>query len=332
MQYKAHLGYYYNGRHFSKSGKKVLSLLVLFSISLSLILSPFVRLPAYADENTNLAKIGVTELKDPDYYPTKNNSIINEVTGMIGVDSTPTPTQTFEFDGEIYGFSLELTKGDAFKNNFFKVEFPTGEISEEYQINPNDAFFGDTEIDQNKITTSELYLFTKMVKKVFIYGDSEVEFAINTTGQDSEVLKTITSSASTDEFSSPTAEITYKEALFNNLGFNLVTREEWGGPTESAWSPTIADVNRIVVHHTATSVDMSNPKNTVKAIYDYHKIRCNTNVGTAPTSCAYADTWQDIGYNYLIDPYGNIYEGRAGGNGTVGAHAVPNTGSIGISK
>ncbi len=48
--------------------------------------------------------------------------------------------------------------------------------------------------------------------------------------------------------------------------------------------------------------------------------------------------WGDIGYNYLIDQQGNIYEGRYGGVGTVGGHTYNsltntnyNEGSIGIA-
>ena len=82
------------------------------------------------------------------------------------------------------------------------------------------------------------------------------------------------------------------------------------------WTPPYYSVNRIVIHHTATGVDMINPVNTVKAIWRYHAID---------------NDWGDFGYNYLIDPYGNIYEGRAGINGVRGNHAPPNEGSIGIS-
>jgi uncharacterized protein (TIGR03437 family) len=41
--------------------------------------------------------------------------------------------------------------------------------------------------------------------------------------------------------------------------------------------------------------------------------------------------WNDIGYNYLIDPNGVIYEGRAGGEGVIGAHfSGVNTGTLGV--
>ena len=48
--------------------------------------------------------------------------------------------------------------------------------------------------------------------------------------------------------------------------------------------------------------------------------------------------WGDIGYNYLVDPAGTVYEGRYGGDGAIGAHAFNsvsninyNVGSIGIA-
>ena len=80
-------------------------------------------------------------------------------------------------------------------------------------------------------------------------------------------------------------------------------------------SPQIA---KFVIHHTGEYVkEQRNPAEIMRAIYFFHTITRG---------------WGDIGYNYVIDPQGNIYEGRAGGPFAVGAHtAFHNIGSVGIS-
>lgn len=78
---------------------------------------------------------------------------------------------------------------------------------------------------------------------------------------------------------------------------------------------------KIIVHHTASDNTILKNKADVleylSGVYRYHTV---TN-------------WRgDIGYNFLIDPFGNIYEGRAGWEWVVWAHAKRNnTPSIGIS-
>lgn len=77
------------------------------------------------------------------------------------------------------------------------------------------------------------------------------------------------------------------------------------------------DVEKIVIHHTATDSDLEDPEAAIRAIYYYHAVTRG---------------WGDIGYNYIIDQYGNIYEGRYGGDGVVGGHAAGyNIGTIGIA-
>jgi len=76
-------------------------------------------------------------------------------------------------------------------------------------------------------------------------------------------------------------------------------------------------VTKIVIHHTGTTNDLDDPMKAVRDLYYYHAIKRG---------------WGDIGYNYIIDTSGNIYEGRSGGEGVIGAHAGPgNRGSLGIA-
>ncbi|HHE74741.1 MAG TPA: N-acetylmuramoyl-L-alanine amidase, partial [Desulfobacteraceae bacterium] len=86
------------------------------------------------------------------------------------------------------------------------------------------------------------------------------------------------------------------------------------------------DIDKFVIHHTDSEVmdlngdfitDTRDYQAIVRAIYYYHAI---------------SRGWGDIGYNYIIDPLGNIYEGRFGGDKVIGAHAqCYNHGSMGIS-
>lgn len=77
-------------------------------------------------------------------------------------------------------------------------------------------------------------------------------------------------------------------------------------------------VRLLVVHHTALQVagDERPPVERVRALYEYHA----NNRG-----------WGDVGYHYLIDERGQVYEGKAGGKFVVGGHAYcNNTGSVGV--
>ncbi|MBI4975283.1 N-acetylmuramoyl-L-alanine amidase [Candidatus Peregrinibacteria bacterium] len=76
-------------------------------------------------------------------------------------------------------------------------------------------------------------------------------------------------------------------------------------------------VKKFIIHHTATTGNLDNPKQAIRDIYYYHAI---------------TRAWGDIGYNYLVDLDGRVYEGRYGGESVIGAHSGPgNNGSIGIA-
>ena len=103
----------------------------------------------------------------------------------------------------------------------------------------------------------------------------------------------------------------------NSSKFSKVITKNDGGK-EYKWALQYPNkIERIIIHHTATKNDVKDPVAAIKSIYYYHAITRG---------------WGDIGYNYIMDQDGNIYEGRAGGAMVVGGHAgIGNNGSIGIA-
>ncbi|MEA3019044.1 MAG: hypothetical protein QOI47_568 [Actinomycetota bacterium] len=111
----------------------------------------------------------------------------------------------------------------------------------------------------------------------------------------------------------------------------IVTRAQWGAD-ESLGNHTrsFADITKVLVHHTA--IDETDPVKQIQGIQRFH---------------TQTQGWDDIGYNFLIDRAGTVYEGRwardyvggethtgedVTGRGVVGAHALGcNTGSVGIA-
>lgn len=128
---------------------------------------------------------------------------------------------------------------------------------------------------------------------------------------------------------------------------SCMSRADWGADESiTAWSrgtdaQAFSPVQVLTVHHTAGSNDPNQDYSaTVRAIYSYH---------------VQTNSWSDIGYQYLLDGRGTVYEGRnAGhtsvsclygggdgsdfghqtgtGDGVTGAHVAGwNTGNLGVS-
>jgi hypothetical protein len=120
----------------------------------------------------------------------------------------------------------------------------------------------------------------------------------------------------------------------------VIPRAGWGADEslrfdsngKEIWPPTFWPIQKLIVHHTATQNNDPNPAATIRSIYYYHAV---------------TQGWGDIGYNFLIDESGNVYEGRhsrdfafgeaptgedLNGNGVTGAHAQGyNSGTVGIA-
>lgn len=94
---------------------------------------------------------------------------------------------------------------------------------------------------------------------------------------------------------------------------SIISRKQWGA--NESWRDDRPDygsnTRAFIVHHTAdgNGYSCSEAPSIIRAIYRYHT-RTNG--------------WNDIGYNFLIDKCGRIYEGRHGGvtKPVTGAHTL----------
>lgn len=100
----------------------------------------------------------------------------------------------------------------------------------------------------------------------------------------------------------------------------IALRTDWGNPDKQSspnWPPQYRATKHIIIHHTVNANTSSNWASVVRAIWSYH----TSTLG-----------WGDMGYNYLIDPNGVIYEGRAGGDNVTAGHTLDyNEGTMGVA-
>ena len=113
----------------------------------------------------------------------------------------------------------------------------------------------------------------------------------------------------------------------------VIGRSAWGADEGMRKGPVeYAPISKLVVHHTVTPNDDPDPAQTVRAVYAYHTRH---------------NGWNDIGYNFLVDQQGRVYEGRFArpyrpgevptgederGRGVIGAHVKGNNpGAVGVA-
>jgi hypothetical protein len=143
-----------------------------------------------------------------------------------------------------------------------------------------------------------------------------------------EGLASAAASTGTEELTSAAASTATAEPA-------IVSRGSWGAdPAYMTWAPQFYTTKKLIVHHTATSdsyTDRAGAEAQIRSIYYYHSV---------------TQDWGDIGYNFLIDKFGTIYEGRysrdyaganptgddAIGRGVTAAHTAGwNSGTVGVA-
>jgi len=125
-------------------------------------------------------------------------------------------------------------------------------------------------------------------------------------------------------------------SVISRAGWSADESLRFDATGKESWPPAFYPVQKLIVHHTDTQNSDPNPPATIRSIYYYHAV---------------TQGWGDIGYNFLIDESGRVYEGRhsqnswdpaaypsgptgadANGNGVTAAHAQGfNSGTVGIA-
>ena len=98
----------------------------------------------------------------------------------------------------------------------------------------------------------------------------------------------------------------------------IKSRAEWGADESlMRWRPERDPWQKALVHHTVTSNSYASAASEIRSIYYYHAVTRG---------------WGDIGYNFLVDRSGNVWQGRAGGDDVIAGHAYGwNEGTFGVA-
>ena len=203
----------------------------------------------------------------------------------------------------VTGITLQIDTTDVFSGAYIVYQADTFYLEQDEHAPASDS-----------LRQSSLVIFDKPVKQFLFYPASirgEVTFAF----LNANVGQKKSANDNLRKNQSPAVDKCQEPAL--------VPQSEWreGLPTPS-YTRQATQVEHVIVHHAATSNDLTNYENVVRNIYLLH-----TEV----------NGWSDIGYNYLIAQDGTIFAGRSAGNQSVstdniqGAHFCgKNSGTMGI--
>lgn len=81
-------------------------------------------------------------------------------------------------------------------------------------------------------------------------------------------------------------------------GLAIHPRDDWGADLPPKGAMPAEDVRYLLVHHTASSNVVPDPRDVIRRTYAWH---------TSTTK-----RWNDVAYNFFVAPDGSVWEGRAG--------------------
>jgi len=146
-------------------------------------------------------------------------------------------------------------------------------------------------------------------------GGDDATSATNTAGTATPSTTSTAASNAVSETSGASGSSAADQAVLAAAAYTpkpqIYSRAQWGADEKlrEQTAPSYAEVHGGFVHHTVNANDYTAAEvpGIIRSIYAYH---------------VQSRGWRDIGYNFLIDKFGRIWEGRYGGvdRPVVGAH------------
>lgn len=324
---------------------------IFISIVVFMFLSLFVGLSLLPKKNPNQKPTPTTGIKSQEI----SDSDITEKGILLNSTSNGTYESERTYESRIFKTGFEFNAIAP----LWEEDVPTGTSLEIYvRAGKNSVWSNWTKVTSAAGTmgkdNSRVDSRKQFVEAPFSYVGNEVQYKI--------LLKT------TDPKTSPKLInikfnyidsrgnlINKLQSFFKNLKSNhialgaalpptqVISRSDWGCPEPTpdpnnpmadpnnpnhrpTWPVKKTPVKKFIVHHTGDLMTSASgvtspidPAAEVRAIWNYHKF-------------AAEGGWGDIGYNYIVDQNGKVYEGRFGGEDVQGGHTRRyNAGSMGIA-
>ncbi|PUB27633.1 uncharacterized protein DUF4214 [Promicromonospora sp. AC04] len=288
---------------------------------------------ALPDAGTTAAEIDRVEVAAA---PAAETTVVDDVTGSNPEEGAEAATvadgavvlDTADTDGRLAG---EIAVPEGFQTVGLSWPAEIDQVVPEMQVRTRAADGTWSEWSHLEKSTDDADAGTAVKTSTPVYvGEADaVQLAtVEETAEFPEGMElSLVSSAQVTTAAATTAGTVAPSAA--TAGPTIITREEWGaaprclepgtGPT---WFPAEGGLKAAAVHHTVNPNDYATVAEAMQAIRNDQAYHQQTH------------GWCDIGYNFLVDKWGNIYEGADGSieEPIIGAHTGGfNTSTVGVA-
>lgn len=193
-------------------------------------------------------------------------------------------------------------------HEWVEVHYEPGHANNDHLVHWSDILFVPDTVAHKLVQIEVKSLRNGLLKSVYLHAVNMLE----ETPVETSLEKSI-------ELEMPQSDQTFACSMPS-----IVSRDGWCGNYTAcytpSYTPSVINPTHVVIHHGASPDTYTDGHAIVRSYWNYH---------------VYTNGWDDIGYNYLIDKYGNIFQGRLNASPEMqdvkGAHAGSSNGkAIGI--